>query len=715
MRLDRFTTQLFCQLVLYSFSLSGNAAPLTPAEQRAGKVIFKALQMRQTQRRQQTADRPLLENHKAALRGGSQMLESNIKPTLPEELPLDQIEKKLLGKMFFVQTLPSLSADGRLIATFNYEGVHVGFSSGQWVVDCFPKGQRKTVHSDWLSTLHFTINHLVPSDHYAGARGGGTDRPFVVIVPVNTHSRGNAKSQDSDLLDKTVSASFPEVVVLGDHVLPKDSLILVRSDKRHEVPPYYLENGFKIIEYEGILVDGLEPKPILVGNLHESEKWDGTDLLRESDGRFDVTPAGDLLIRTAIPSKKITEKYARQTVDFQLVVDQNERELTGQPIVNADEKNHYKLVVNEDGTNSNFSDSSTNKKLYQLSNKKLRVFTQGNFYKYVREKIIADDYTKKRDAVNKTIKENGGFLVDMSDAFDGRPWAYKKVTDSKGNNLNTIEFFKKLFPNKPVAFGEDDTTHWDSEGEQWRMQRIRQKNRALQFYGEIGFSIEEYHSKKLNKWLDQLHLAPQALAQHRKIEKNSLIAYRAMDYIFDHFKSKEAAFGYIETHLMELENKGTLAAVRNDPDFEKKSVDELAKKFCDFDFLILQRPSAQNDLTDSKNLLESLMYVTNGMKPDEAKGVLKTFFSKSSIIRALSEQEAEELKARAILIYFSNFKKYFYNQGGGPFHPLARNDYKDYKAVIESLVQEVDRVGLKDPSEAAQLEEVKEMLAKVLQ
>lgn len=75
-----------------------------------------------------------------------------------------------------------------------------------------------------------------------------------MIIPVNQDpSRG--------ILQNIISASFPEIVVLGDYALPADSIILVRSDKKDHVPAYYREKGFKILEYEGVNA-GSELEPI---------------------------------------------------------------------------------------------------------------------------------------------------------------------------------------------------------------------------------------------------------------------------------------------------------------------------------------------------------------------------------------------------------------------------------------------------------------------
>lgn len=296
--------------------------------------------------------------------------------------------------------------------------------------------------------------------------------------------------------------------------------------------------------------------------------------------------------------------------------------------------------------------------------------------------------------------------MDMTDAESRRPWTYTAVTDPQGNNINTIDIFNKLFPNRKVAFGDDEVTHWSSEGEQWRMFKTRNGHRDLQFYGEVGFSVEQYHSEQLNEWLDSLDLPPALLAHHKKVNRDSLISNRAMDYIFDHFKNKELAFQYIEKHLLPLEKKGIFEEVRNHPSFNKKSVDELAKVFCDYDFLIYQKPSDKFDLAIPQDIIKSMLYSSHTMKPYEARGFFEEFFAKSSILKNFSSAEQIKIREQATYDYLFILSQIFQDVNG-KMPSAVKKELKDYRVIIESMLSQLSEFGSRGTEEHQKLEALK--------
>lgn len=222
----------------------------------------------------------------------------------------------------------------------------------------------------------------------------------------------------------------------------------------------------------------------------------------------------------------------------------------------------------------------------------------------------------------------------------------------------------------------------------------------------MGFSIEQYHIERSNEWLDSLALPPSILAHHKKVARDSLISYRAMDYIFDHFRNKELAFQYIEKHLLSLEKEGTFEAVRNDPSFDKKSVDELAKAFCDYDFLMHQKPSDKFDLVTPQDIILSLHGSSMYMKPDEARGFFKEYFAESSILKNFSSAEQIKMREQAMFDYLSFLSQFFQDGFGKMFHS-AKTELKDYRVIIQAMLSQLSDFGRRGVEEHQKLEALK--------
>lgn len=272
---------------------------------------------------------------------------------------------------------------------------------------------------------------------------------------------------------------------------------------------------------------------------------------------------------------------------------------------------------------------------------------------------VCYDFNKKMTAVDNVIAELGGAKLNMLGNF----WFGLKAIDNSGRNINTPEVFKKLFGKRPVSFGTHEYTRQDSSGEQWRdFYTTTSSSLHIIFRGDVSFSIEAYHSVKLNNWLNQLLIPTPFLQEHLKRNKYNLIALRAMDFIFDHFKEKKLARAYISHHvkkrLEELEKSGSFnveSGLFTAPLLETKTVDQLAKMICDYDHLKNQERGETFDLITSQQMMSHLIVHLLPMHPIEARSFLITYFQKSNFVAEFSQDERynmlQKLQNMYVLLY----------------------------------------------------------------
>jgi len=301
------------------------------------------------------------------------------------------------------------------------------------------------------------------------------------------------------------------------------------------------------------------------------------------------------------------------------------RESDKQQVPDYYHKNHKVVVFNDEVRTIIASDAEHNHTTYEL------------YY----------DLDKKMVAVDNVIAELGGAKLNMQGSF----WLGLKVIDQSGRNINTPEIFKKLFGKRPISFGTHEYTRQDSSGEQWRdFYTTTSSSLHIIFRGDVGFSIEAYHSEKLNNWLKELLIPANFLQNHLKRNKYNLISLRAMDFIFDHFREKKLAREYIschvKKHLSELEKSGLFNVDHGlfQADLlEAKTIDELAKMICDYDYLKNQERGKTFDLITSKQMMSHLVDHLLPMHPMEARNFLVTYFQKSSFVAALSLDERSDM------------------------------------------------------------------------
>jgi hypothetical protein len=245
------------------------------------------------------------------------------------------------------------------------------------------------------------------------------------------------------------------------------------------------------------------------------------------------------------------------------------------------------------------------------------------------------------------VAELGGAKLNMQGDF----WCSFKVIDHSGRNINTPEILKGLFAKRAISFGVHNYTRQDSCGEQWRdFYTTTHSSIYIVFRGDLGFSIEAYHSAKLNDWLKKLLVPANYMQAHLKRNKYNLICLRAMDFIFDHFREKKLARKYISSHLkehlVELEKSGLFNVERGlfpESLLEAKTVDELAKIICDYDYLKHQKRGETFDLITSKQLMAHLVEHLFSMNPIEARNFLITYFEKSSFVAAFLPHERSDM------------------------------------------------------------------------
>lgn len=302
---------------------------------------------------------------------------------------------------------------------------------------------------------------------------------------------------------------------------------------------------------------------------------------------------------------------------------------------------------------------------------------------------------KKRDAVQEVLIEHNGFPIDLPDHIN---WHAMSVKDKKGEELNTFEFFKRLLPHGPVAFGTDGYTHPLSKAEQWRMACTR--SNSATYHGELGFSIESYQNEKLNQWLDQFSFPSQAIENHKKVNRENSVALRAMDYIFDHFKNKRLSYDYIENHLKILDKKGIFKSLFTDESLKYKSIDDLAKVVCDYEYLKKQpvfaipRNKAVSDepvidLATPSELIQRLFENSVAMQPDEATEFFNQFFSNSTIFSDFSKAEqAHTRKSITNLYALAYFNSFF----------TSKQALKKYKAELAAMLDPTFKVGAHFPT-----------------
>ncbi len=407
------------------------------------------------------------------------------------DTPISELERELSGKLFFIQTLPGLS-EGRLISTFQPKGVHIKESTyyenkGKYVID-----------SDRLSTLHFTLNNLVPW----GSRY--TEHPFVVLIPVH-------QPQDHSPITTLTSMSFTEVITLGDMKLPKNTIIMYRkkqidaSSSLKLMLKYYEERGFKVLPYD----DG---------------------------GRIN---------------------------SFRIGVDGG---------VGGWEPDHESTRL-------------------------------------------------KKEAVKKVVLEHGGANLDIRGSY-----FEEEVLNSQGQNLSTLETFRKMMPHRNIAIGLDDFTRSESHGEQWRSLLIR--NHTL-FAGDI-YSIREMQMDKLNQWFKSLGLPASTIEHQSKFSKSLLVSYRAMDLVFGHLANQNLAYQYIQDHLSIRNNNEFLERFNQEVASNSKNIEELAKEFVDYNHLKELTPG-DFDLASKETILGLLVSNSMGMRPGEAHAFFEDFYQKSSV------------------------------------------------------------------------------------
>lgn len=134
---------------------------------------FPAVARANPEEERASAEKRFLENYKTSMTNGPQTAENRLAMSAYQQAkdlcpgykgPISELEEELQGKLFFVQTLPGLSEDGTLIATYQQKGVHFGEPRPNFRNDYVSSTGEELrgkfiIASDWKSTNHFTINH----------------------------------------------------------------------------------------------------------------------------------------------------------------------------------------------------------------------------------------------------------------------------------------------------------------------------------------------------------------------------------------------------------------------------------------------------------------------------------------------------------------------------------------------------------------------------
>ena len=140
------------------------------------------------------------------------------------------------------------------------------------------------------------------------------------------------------------------------------------------------------------------------------------------------------------------------------------------------------------------------------------------------------------------------------------------------------------------------------------------------------------------------------MQNHLKRNKYNLIALRAMDFIFDHFREKKLAreyiSGHVKKHLADLESSDLFNVEHGlfPADLlEAKTVDELAKMICDYGHLKNQERGETFDLITSKQIMSHLVDHLLSMHPMEARNFLVTYFQESSFVATFSRDKRSDM------------------------------------------------------------------------
>lgn len=156
--------------------------------------------------------------------------------------------------------------------------------------------------------------------------------------------------------------------------------------------------------------------------------------------------------------------------------------------------------------------------------------------------IHKTDYNKKKKAVKQAVLDHGGANITIVEN------CIEEILGPTGENINTVDFFRKMTPSRNVAAGSDEFTCLESHGEQWRSLNILKRN-SFGLY-DYGFMPEAHHAKKYLEWLKKIDLQDYLIEHQSQFMKNLLVAYRAMDFIFGHLQNKSISHEYIKTHLL---------------------------------------------------------------------------------------------------------------------------------------------------------------------
>ena len=302
------------------------------------------------------------------------------------------------------------------------------------------------------------------------------------------------------------------------------------------------------------------------------------------------------------------------------------------------------------------------------------------------------DFKKKMLAIDTEIINMGGAKLKHGDEF----WTNLKVLDHSGTNINTLTMLQQLFPTRAACFGTHEYTRFDSNGEFWRDYHTSNVPAVRYLFGEIGFSIQEYHSEKLRLWLGSIGVAPASLELHARINKYNLICARAMDLIFAHFRAKKPARAYL-THVKEqlakLEGQGKFNVASgyfDDNLFATKSVDELAKMVCDYEYMLQQPPSDKFDLITVDQISERLIMNLLCMHPIEANKFLTRYFQSSSFIAYIDAQDwaaALEKLQNWYALYYTNNPTVSEQMLQGYSSVLIRMCNPDFKIILGDCKQ----------------------------
>ncbi len=248
-------------------------------------------------------------------------------------------------------------------------------------------------------------------------------------------------------------------------------------------------------------------------------------------------------------------------------------------------------------------------------------------------------YHNKIDTVNKVVTSLGGERISLHASTS--PFAC--VPDQSVQNINTAEFFKKLLPNQTASFGSDEMEHPHSKGQQWRVARSRYDYSGA-FYGEVGCFMELYHAQKAREWFLTFDLPITTKRQWLRVQRNNLIARRAMDLIYGHTQNKFLAQKYLYEHLLngEYNNKfkEITANIYSSEDFsiDVNVIDDLAKSLVDMQYLKIQSQGAFN-LATVQEVVDLLICDSDTMKPDEAKLYFEQYFKNSNIFNSFPVNE----------------------------------------------------------------------------